>query len=293
MSQRNGDHIVPPQLSAFPLFGGENGLPQALPTPPDSTEEDLAAWQPFFVPAGASASPRTITPTLNRALAPSMVFAPVLSPAAAALMSPRSVLPEHMFDTMSMDMGRTTLIPRLNLEALRTMQQVQQLSVMPMVAPQPAPPSMLPPANPQFSVPHTPNTLSSSSHSSRLARLPTTPSDSISSTGRTFSSSTVGSLATGSSVSSNGVSPRGQRVKSTFSAREGPYYQNPATSSDFDGSGNKSATSARSKRRRSIYEDNSEEDMLDNEEMDFVGTYVPTISSARQKKKRALGAVGQ
>jgi hypothetical protein len=68
-------------------------------------------------------------------------------------------------------------------------------------------------------------------------------------------------------------------VKSTFSARDG---------SGEDPLPSPSSSSARGKRRRSIYEEDSDLEPEGDEE--FVGTYVPTVSSARQKKKRALGA---
>lgn len=84
------------------------------------------------------------------------------------------------------------------------------------------------------------------------------------------------------------LSPRAIRVKS---ARESAHHAHPDSNSDFTVS---PVSSARGKRRRSIFEDETPEDnSIDEEEStqgDYIGTYVPTVSSARQKKKRALAA---
>lgn len=85
---------------------------------------------------------------------------------------------------------------------------------------------------------------------------------------------------------SNSLSPRGMRVKSardTMNHNDGSEGLAPVSP----------LTSARGKRRRSIYEEEAEEPETDEEEGshgDFIGTYVPIVSSARQKKKRALAS---
>lgn len=239
----SGASLVPPTLSAFPLFGG-SGIPQAQPNTTDCTEEDLEAWQPFFTPTTAShfgnVAPQGVG--LPLMISPQVAGASGAFFAPNPLLSPRNMLGDGVMDAMVLDAGRGTLIPRLNLEALN-------MSYSPA----------------QFAVPITPTSTMPSS--GRLSRLQT-PMSSVPSSAR---------------VSSGALSPQAHRTKSAMSAPD----PSPLRG-DFSGSNPSPQTSARGKRRRSIYEEDSDDQF--EEEDEFVGTYVPTISSARQKKKRALAA---
>jgi len=120
----------------------------------------------------------------------------------------------------------------------------------------------------QFAVPLTPSSAVPSS--GRLSRLQT-PASSMPSTTR---------MSASGGAASPGSAPR---VKSAMSAPDSSLLH-----SDLLLTNPSPTTSARGKRRRSIYEEDS--DIEFDDEDDFVVDYVPTISSARQKKKRALAA---
>jgi len=254
---QTGAVLVPVQLSAFPLFGG-SGVPQAQSVSRESNDDDLAAWQPFFAPAtpqSPHAAALASYPGVNLAMLPPAPLTSALF-AANPLLSPRGFITEGMLEAMALDVSNSTrtLIPRLNLDAIGLHA------------------SQLPPTNANtssggFAVPTTPPGPPSSGRISRLA----SPSGSLSSSG-------ARSNAQNSLAASGPTSPRAQRIQSTYSARE---------SSLMDETPLSPVSSARGKRRRSIYDDDQDAE-LEDAAAAFVGTYVPTVSSARQKKKRAL-----
>lgn len=331
--------MVPNQLSAFPLFGG-SGVPQVQSNGTEPTEEDLAAWQPVFSSSMAISPRANVLPGVGAALgAPHLGFVPGSLFGASSLLSPRTMLAETMIDPLALDMTRTTLIPRLNLDAINLHPTgalfassgvaggSSSASSTTSTATGAAPHSST--SHFEFAAPLSPSTTSSG----RLSRLSSSSALRHGNSGNNSLSSSSYSLSSMSqpnglsvsqnaasqaqnnalasapqrrntyggpspstspapninSLSTNSLSPRGMRVKS---AREA--FQNGADgSTHIDGSSVSPITSARGKRRRSIYEEEAEDPTTDEDENahgDFIGTYVPTVSSARQKKKRALAS---
>lgn len=323
--------MVPNQLSAFPLFGG-SGVPSMHSHGTEPTEEDLMAWQPVFS-SSMAISPRGANVVPGVLGAPHLGFVPGSLFGASSLLSPRTMMADTMIDPMGLDMARTTLIPRLNLDAINSHPTGALFTAANGPASASSNASTIvgtgPPSSTsyfEFAAPLSPSTVSSG----RLSRLSSSSAlrangsigHSLSSSAYSLSSLSQPSLSIGSQhaanaqngntlpsansppqrrytyggpssstsqspiPASNSISPRGLRVKS---ARES---SNPTDGSDALAPVSP-LTSARGKRRRSIYEEEAEEPESDEEENpqgDFIGTYVPTVSSARQKKKRALAS---